>query len=199
MVEHACNVCARPTILAAEAAPQAIAGWRKALREERTLIVGISGIDASGKSHLSREWRNGLIALGVHTRVASIDDWQHPAEVVYSDIDPGGHFYRHGFRFEDLLNAEVRPRRQGRLRDVEVLLVEGIFLFQEGVAEAFDQRIWVECSFERGMERAVARAQEGLGPAETVKAYEKTYYPAQRVHFERDKPWEKAHWVVRNG
>ena len=192
----------RPTcasLLTAEAAPQAIAGWRNALPEERSLIVGISGIDASGKSHLSRQWRTALTAMGLRTRVTSIDDWQHPPEVIYSEVDPGGHFNRHGFRFGDLLNAEVRPRRTGQMKDVEVLLVEGIFLFQEGVAEAFDQRIWVECSFEKGMERAVARSQEGLGPEETVRAYEKTYYPAQRVHFERDKPWEKAHWVVRNG
>jgi hypothetical protein len=46
----------------------------------------------------------------------------------------------------------------------------------------YDLSFWVSCSFETALARAVARAQEGLTPAEKVKAYRTIYCPAQEIH-----------------
>ncbi|HYR90451.1 MAG TPA: hypothetical protein VE422_40645 [Terriglobia bacterium] len=48
------------------------------------------------------------------------------------------------------------------------------------------------------LERAVARGREGLPFAETVRAYETIYFPAQRLHFERDHPRAAADFIIRN-
>jgi uridine kinase len=48
------------------------------------------------------------------------------------------------------------------------------------------------------LDRAIARAQEGLPPAETIRAYQSIYFPAQKMHFERDHPQAAATMIVGN-
>jgi uridine kinase len=82
--------------------------------------------------------------------------------------------------------------------DVDVILLEGIFLLKKDYRHQYDLSIWIECSFETALQRAVARAQEGLPPAETVRAYESIYFPAQRLHFQLDAPMRAANMVLHN-
>ena len=58
--------------------------------------------------------------------------------------------------------------------------------------------IWIECSFETALERAVSRAQEGLPPKETIRDYRTIYIPAQEIHFQRDNPKGVATFLVNN-
>ena len=83
-------------------------------------------------------------------------------------------------------------------REIDVILLEGIFLFKRELAEAFDVRVWIDCPFEIAMRRAIARSQEGLPPEETVRAYETIYFPAQRIHLAKDDPIEASDVVFRN-
>ncbi len=58
--------------------------------------------------------------------------------------------------------------------------------------------MWVDCSWETALERSVARAQEGLPPAETVRAYQTIFFPAEEIHFVRDDPRGAADLIVPN-
>lgn len=91
-------------------------------------------------------------------------------------------FRRHNYIFEN----------------VEVILPEGIFLFKPAFRSFFDLKIWIECSFETALHRAIARSQENLPPAETVRAYETIYFPAQKIHFAKDDPQSKADLILEN-
>jgi hypothetical protein len=64
--------------------------------------------------------------------------------------------------------------------------------------ELFDLAIWVNCSFPTALARALARTQEALSPAETVRAYETIYFPAQKIHSARDNPRETATLILNN-
>lgn len=77
-------------------------------------------------------------------------------------------------------------------------MLEGIYLFKREYQEYFDVRIWIDCSFETALARAIARAQEGLPSEETVSAHRTIYFPAQEIHFERDALRASAHVVLRN-
>ncbi|NEO86571.1 MAG: hypothetical protein F6J87_20285 [Spirulina sp. SIO3F2] len=48
------------------------------------------------------------------------------------------------------------------------------------------------------LKRAIARAQEGLSPTETVNADQILYFPAQHIHFERDHPQTAATAIINN-
>jgi len=41
----------------------------------------------------------------------------------------------------------------------------------------YDLSVWIECSFETALKRAVARAQESLPPVDTIRAYETIVLP----------------------
>jgi uridine kinase len=85
-----------------------------------------------------------------------------------------------------------------RFENVDVILLEGIFLFKRAWRGHFDLALWLDCTFETALERALRRGQEGLPPEETIRAYETIYFPAQRIHFARDEPRRGADLVIAN-
>jgi uridine kinase len=84
-------------------------------------------------------------------------------------------------------------RHRYEFRDVDVILLEGIFLLKQAYRLRYDLSFWVDCTFETALERALSRAQEALTASETVRAYETIYFPAQKIHLERDSPRAVAH------
>jgi len=191
-----------------------------AARGQRALILAVSGIDASGKTTIASQIAARLAAVEVHTVVVALDDWHTPASVRFSTTDPAGHFYRHAYRYDELFATIVEPIRRDRRIDaelhlrrlrndaefrtrfraeaVDVLMLEGIFLLRRELRDRYDGRVWVDCSFERALERAVARNQEGLPPDRIVDDYRRIYFPAERLHFTLDNPRAHADAIVPN-
>jgi len=130
------------------------------------------------------------------------------------------HFYLHAIRFEEMFGQLVLPLRDRRsirleadfaeetgseyrkhtydFEELDVILLEGIYLLKRSFQEYYDLSIWIECSFQTALERALARSQEGLTPEATVEAYRSIYFPAQEIHFRRDDPRNAATLTVNN-
>lgn len=183
---------------------------RNEMPAKRAMLAGISGIDASGKGYIAAKADHLLRSHGLRTALINVDGWLNLPSVRFSATDPGRHFYDHALRLDELFEKLILPLRSDRsirltadlvletanethqfeyvFENVDLILVDGIFLFKRRFASHFDLKIWVDCSFETALERAVFRSQEGLDEAATVKAYETIYFPAQRVHFELDAP-----------
>src|SRR5262249_4069049 len=53
-------------------------------------------------------------------------------------------------------------------RDVKVILLEGIFLLKRELRSRYDLALWIDCSFDEALERAITRNQEGLPEAELI-------------------------------
>lgn len=195
-----------------------------ALRGHRTsahaVLAGVSGIDASGKGYLASRLARLLEARGLRVALLNVDGWLNLPHVRFCIIKPGEHFYRHGLRLDEMFEQLVLPLRVQRsinlemdhaeetarqyrrqrfeFHAVDVVLVEGIFIFKREFRPRFDLACWIDCSFVTAMERAIGRGQEGLPPAETIRAFETIYWPAQRVHFERDEPQSAADLTLVN-
>lgn len=197
-----------------------IVAKREIVLGSRSLLVGLSGIDGSGKGYLARQISAGLRSRGFRVASLAADDWAAAPEQRFNPNRPAEHFYAHGFRFEEMfrdLFLPLKTQRSRRLQalrsnesqsalgphvfdfhNVDIILLEGIFLLKREHRGHFDVMIWVDCSFETAMKRAVQRAQEGLPPDETARAYETIFFPAQHVHFARDRPREMADLVINN-
>jgi uridine kinase len=185
-----------------------------------SLLVGISGIDGAGKGYLAGRLHARLAQSGLSVAPLNVDGWLNLPSVRFSRERPAEHFYLHALRLERMFGELVLPLRRDRgvrltapyaeetaaafrdrvyeFRDVDVVLVEGIFIFKRPYRPLFDLAVWIDCTFETALERALVRAQEGLPPAETRKAYETIYFPAQRLHLERDDPRDAADGVIPN-
>ncbi len=89
-------------------------------------------------------------------------------------------------------------KRLYEFKDVDVILLEAIYLLQPSFISYYDLSFWIDCSFETALERALARGQEGLPQQETVKAYQTIYFPAQEIHFQKDNPKSLATAIINN-
>ncbi len=197
-----------------------IAARRQATPPDRSLLVGLSGIDGAGKGFVAAALTAELERAGLRVALINVDGWLNLPSKRFSCERPGEQFYEHGLRLDDMFALLVRPLRETRthrlvadyveetatsyrshtydFRDVDVVLVEGIFLFKRAYRPEFDLALWVDCTFETALDRALARAQERLPPAETVAAYATIYFPAQRLHMRRDEPRRGADAVIPN-
>jgi uridine kinase len=198
----------------------AIAQKRGAFAPDRAVLVGISGIDASGKGYLAAKIADRLQMEGLKVALIDGDDWLNLPDVCINRDNYAEHFYEHAIRFDEMFEQLIVPSTQNRtisvtadcadakatsyrkqcyeFRKIDIVLLEGIFLFKAGYRRHFDLTVWIDCSFECALQRAVARGQEGLPPAETIKAFEIIYFPTQRIHLARDKPREAADFVFTN-
>jgi uridine kinase len=197
-----------------------IVAKRGLVSASRSLLVGLTGIDGSGKGYLARQIAAALRSRRFNVASLAADDWAAAPERRFDPNRPAEHFYEHGFRFGEMFRDLILPlkcQRSQRLdalrsnesqselhqhifefHDVDIILLEGIFLLKREYREHFDLTIWVDCSFETAMERAVQRAQEGLPPDETVRAYETIFFPAQHLHFRRENPRAAADLIMNN-
>jgi uridine kinase len=83
-------------------------------------------------------------------------------------------------------------------RNIDIILLEGIFLFRPMYRDHFDLKVWIDCSFGTALRRAMARGQEGLPPQEAKHAFETIYFPAQQIHLAHDRPRKAADIVFAN-
>lgn len=197
-----------------------ISQMRNTMPAEHTMLAGISGIDASGKGYIASQVKRTLDERGLRTALINVDGWLNLPHVRFNSEDPALHFYLNALRLNEMFEWLILPLRQNRsvhlvadhveetateylehtydFDNIDIILLEGIFLFKPQYAGHFDLRIWVECSFDTALERAIGRAQEALGRDETIRAYESIYFPAQRMHYALDHPRSAAHLIISN-
>ena len=198
----------------------AIVRKRGAVAPNRAVLVGVSGIDASGKGFVTIKAANALRDKSLNTAVISADDWLNVPNICLNPENYAEHFYSNAIRFDEMFERLIFPLGDHRgvdvltdcgnpkatshhkhryiFRNIDIVLLEGIFLFKTGYREHFDLKIWVECSNETALKRAIARGQEGLPQAETQHAFETIYFPAQRIHAHRDDPRRPADLILHN-
>jgi uridine kinase len=199
----------------------AILASRAQVPQHRALLVAVSGIDGSGKGFVTEKLVARLELLGLRTAGINLDGWLHLPHKRFSKERPGEHFYEHAIRFDELFEQLVLPLKEKRslrleadLADpsnasayrshvyqfdsIDVIVLEGIFLLRRAYRSHHDFAVWVDCTFETALERALQRGQEGLPPDETVRDYETIYFAAQRIHLARDNPRDAADLIIPN-
>jgi uridine kinase len=77
-------------------------------------------------------------------------------------------------------------------------VLEGIYLSKRTFRRYYDLALWIDCSFETALVRALRREQEGLLPDETIGAYRTIYFPAQYIHVALDNPRSTADVILDN-
>ena len=186
----------------------------------RSALVAVTGIDGCGKGYVTARIVDTLRARGARAVGLNIDGWLNLPAVRFSETDPSDHFYRNAIRFDQLFAELVFPLRDHRsvrieadhaeetatayckkryeIADVDVVVLEGIYLLKRAFQDYYDLSVWIDCTFETALERAIARGQEGLPAAATITAYRTIYFPAQETHLDRDDPRAAATVRINN-
>jgi uridine kinase len=186
----------------------------------RLFTVAISGIDASGKGYVGNLLQQRFEGEGYKIANINIDPWQNPLPVRLQKENPAENVYENIFRWNDFFEQLIFPlQKKGGIYletkgirsdadvyyplvyndiDIDILLIEGILLFKKKYLSYYDYKIWIDCSFETGLQRAIRRNAENLSEDQLVYDYQTFYYSAQRLHFERDNPKENANIIFPN-
>ncbi len=193
---------------------------RRQVPAHRSVLVAISGIDGCGKGYITAKILDSLKTRKLNAVAINGDGWLNLPERRFNSHNPAKHFYVNAFRFREMFTQLILPLRARRsitvevdfveetasnyrkhlyeFNDVDVILLEAIYLLQPDLISYYDFAVWIDCSFETALKRALARGQEGLPPQETVKAYQTIYFPAQEIHFQRDNPRSLATAIINN-
>lgn len=186
----------------------------------RVFTVAVSGIDAAGKGFITGRLQKELEKKGYTTAYINTDPWQHPLPVRLNRENPAQTIYDKIFRWNDLFERLVFPLQENGsiyleiagihshadiyfpliydYNKIDILLAEGILLLKREYLSYYDCTIWIDCSFETGLQRALARNVEKLEQEQLISDYLTYYYPAQRLHLEKDDPHHSADIVFDN-
>jgi uridine kinase len=186
----------------------------------RVPLVAVSGIDGSGKSTIAPALGAALTERGLHAAVITADPWHTPAPIRFNAKDPARHFYRYAFRWTELFERVIDPLRRHRsltlslpllrlsddswhehlydFHDVDVVILEGIFVLRRIFRRRYNVAVWIHCSFETALRRALARNQEDRDVAQLRHDYSTVYFPAQQLHLRRDQPHAAADFILGN-
>lgn len=187
---------------------------------DRLFTVAISGIDGAGKGHISRLLQEELERQGLAVANINIDPWQNPIPVRLVKEDPANNIYHTIFRWTDFFeqlvfplqgNRRIRLETKGIRSDADeyyplvydhpapdILLLEGILLFKREYLSFYDYKIWIGCSFETALQRALERNVEQLSRERLIHDYEVYYHAAQRLHIQKDHPEASADLIFEN-
>lgn len=192
----------------------------KAHRLKTTFTVAISGIDAAGKGHISRLLQAALEAMGYQVALVNTDPWQNPISIRLKREDPAMNIYENIFRWDDFFEQLILPIQKNKSislettgiyphadiyyplvydhRNIDILLIEGILLLKKKYLHYYNYKIWIDCSFETALQRAIERNAEKLEEEQLISDYDTYYYAAQRLHFEKDGPRRSADLIFNN-
>lgn len=182
---------------------------RSEVRLDKSVLVAVSSIDGSGKGYITEKIVAETNRKGIRAIAINIDPWLAPPGERFNPENPGEHFYRHAFQFDDIFKTLICPLKENRainltrlltgqlgtpfvqtydFQNVDVIVLEGIFLLKRSLRHYYDLTFWIECSFETALQRALQRNQENLPPDSIVRDYHNIYFPAQKFHFAVDSP-----------
>lgn len=183
----------------------------------RPLILGINGVDTSGKTFFSESLSEYLEGKGYHTQIVHLDDFHNPKEIRLKDDSPQG-YLNNAFdldRLKELLlvlksgandvSLELLNLDQDTYTNVKkfhatktsVIIVEGVLLYRPPIDSLFDYRVFLKIGFDdvlkRAKERDVPRYGKGI-----LERYKDKYIPAQKIYLEKFKAEEHSQLIINN-
>lgn len=162
-------------------------------------VVGLDGPDCSGKSTLTQalvgEMMSACRILPIH-----FDDFFNPPTILEQSIKDLPERFRQDYfnwpALQDLLN--VLSGNTKSECQIDVILIEGLFLFEPERVEKFDYRVRLEISAETVVARALRRDVGVLGDADWVEQhYRNECLPAQEAYIASAQPGRSAHCHIR--
>jgi uridine kinase len=197
-----------------------IVGVYKQHSSHTLFTLAISGIDASGKGYIAKLLQHELEKRNYRVANINTDPWQNPIPIRLRNENPAENVYENIFRWNDLFEQLVLPLQKNKriylethgirtdadvyyplvydYNNIDILLVEGILLFKKKYLANYDFTIWIDCSFEVGLQRAIKRNVEKLDENRLRHDYDTFYFAAQRLHFEKDNPQQVADIIFNN-
>lgn len=184
------------------------------------IIVGINGVDTSGKTTFTKELDRYLSKAGFKTQVILMDDFHNPSQIRNKEVDPIISYINNAFDLakieKELLEPIVSEGMLGKeltLLDIEedkfikhkqyivdkdtIVLFEGVLLYREPLNQYFNLRLFIDITFDEVLNRAKKRDAFLFGD-KVVERYNNKYIPIQKQYIENCVPKNKSDIIIDN-
>ena len=190
------------------------------ISSKKAKIIGINGVDTSGKTTFTNNFASYLSSIGVKSQVLHIDDYHNPRAVRLTGENEIEAYYNNAFNYAHVITEVLQPlKTEGSInksvlcldldRDTysktvdytidedTLLIIEGVLLYRPPMNEYFDYRVFLDISFDTVLERARVRDVPLYGEAFLDK-YRNKYIPIQQRYLSEHKPKEQSDMVIEN-
>ncbi|MFH1701716.1 MAG: hypothetical protein ABIE07_14160 [Candidatus Zixiibacteriota bacterium] len=187
---------------------------------KRAVIIGVNGIDASGKTKFAVSLSEYLSKTGHHTQLIHLDDFHNQKSIRHQGINEIDAYINNAFNSDLLINELLKPIRDKNavdkkltLLDLEsdeynvvkrfniqkdtLVIVEGVLLFRPPLNDYFDYRIFLDISFDKMLKRASKRDIPRLGQS-FMERYHTKYIPIQKWYLEKFEPAKISDLLIDN-
>lgn len=196
-------------------------------RHNKPIIIGINGVDGSGKSTFAKNLENFFINSGERVSRISIDSFHNPKKIRYrkGEISADA-FYLDSINFEGFKEQSLKPLKSAKKYPIniasqifnlesdtsemisteifenDIVIFEGIFLFRQDMKDFFDFKIFIDADFNKTMKRMVLRDLSPTATRQQIELYKertnKKYIAGQKLYFTENDPKALSDIIINN-
>lgn len=187
-------------------------------KKQSTLIVGVDGCGASGKSTFTRK----AARIGSNITTVEMDDFYLPSESRPSN-DAVLTSYGQQYNWKRLYKQVLEPLsfdREGKYQRYDwnldalselhtvpiggIVIVEGIYSTRQELSHLYDFIIWVQCPYHLRLKRGIARDEIIVASDRAVERkgedprqmWEKIWMPQEQRYIKAEQPYKLANLIV---
>lgn len=171
-------------------------------------IVAISGIEGGGKRALAEKVAAALKLEGISVAIVHTDDWEAAESVRFNIMSSPEEYYLNAYRFDEMIEQLILPLKLfGSIKtsvtlenvmtprtveydftDIDIILIEGVYLLQEAYLDLYDYTCWVESDFDAAFTRLTGQSYIEQSQEALVNIFEMLIKPAGQYHIYTDNP-----------
>lgn len=174
-------------------------------QKQSTLLIGIDGCGASGKSTLAFKLKEAC----PNVTIVHMDDFYFPSSKLIN-THPKQKPIGADYDWKRILNQVLEPLSQNKegiyqrydwetddLREWHtvpvggIVVVEGVYSIRKELANKYDFKIWVDCPRETRLARGLIRDGE-----EARDMWENNWMISEDIYVEEERPFESADLIV---
>lgn len=171
-------------------------------------IVAISGIEGGGKRALAKKVASALTLEGVSVAIVHTDDWEASESVRFNVMSSPEEYYLNAYRFDEMVEQLILPLKLfGSIKtsvslddvmnprtveydfdNIDIIIIEGVYLLQEAYLDLYDYTCWVESDFDAAFARLAGQKKIEQSQEALVNIFELLIKPAGQYHIYTDNP-----------
>ena len=171
-------------------------------------IVAISGIEGGGKRALAEKVAAALKLEGISVAIVHTDDWEAAESVRFNIMSSPEEYYLNAYRFDEMIEQLILPLKLfGSIKtsvtledvmtprtveydftDIDIIIIEGVYLLQEAYLDLYDYTCWVESDFDAAFTRLTGQSYIEQSQEALVNIFEMLIKPAGQYHIYTDDP-----------